>query len=160
MNRKVYEIIDSYRDEFVQMLQEWIRTPSVKGEAETGAPFGADIRKMLDLAMRDAEKLGFPVRDFDGYACDITLGSAEEKIAVLGHLDVVPVGTGWDNDPFEMIEKDGFLYGRGTSDDKGPVVASLYAMIGSLSTTSTPNLFLSFATAASMCCSPRPPRIR
>ena len=128
MNRKVYEIIDSYRDEFVQMLQEWIRTPSVKGEAETGAPFGADIRKMLDLAMRDAEKLGFPVRDFDGYACDITLGSAEEKIAVLGHLDVVPVGDGWTRPPFGAVIENGRIYGRGSNDDKGPSLAALFAM--------------------------------
>ena len=38
MEQKVYELIESYRDEFVRMLQEWIRTPSVKGEAEDGAP--------------------------------------------------------------------------------------------------------------------------
>ncbi|MBQ6721456.1 MAG: dipeptidase PepV, partial [Clostridia bacterium] len=68
MNQKVYELIDSYRDEFTAMLQGWIRTPSVKGEAESGAPFGRDVRKMLDRAMADAKSLGFAVRDFDGYA--------------------------------------------------------------------------------------------
>ena len=92
MEQKVYELIDSYRDEFVATLQGWIRTPSVKGEPEDGAPFGQDVRKMLDRAMADIRAMGFPVRDFQGYACDATLGDAEEKIAVLGHLDVVPVG--------------------------------------------------------------------
>ena len=128
MDRKVYELIDGYRDEFVQTLREWIRTPSVKGEAEAGAPFGKDVRRMLDRAMRDAEKLGFPVRDFDGYACDITLGGAEEKIAVLGHLDVVPVGDGWTKPPFEAVTENGRIYGRGASDDKGPSLAALFAM--------------------------------
>ena len=128
MEKKVYELIESYRDEFVRMLQEWIRTPSVKGEAAENAPFGTDVRKMLDLAMKDAEKLGFPVRDFDGYACDITLGSAEEKIAVLGHLDVVPVGDGWTKPPFGAVIENGRIYGRGSNDDKGPSLAALFAM--------------------------------
>ena len=91
MEQRVYELIDSYRDAYTEMLQRWVRIPSVKSEAEDGAPFGREIRNMLDTAMEDARKLGFAVRDFDGYACDITLGEAEEKIAVLGHLDVVPM---------------------------------------------------------------------
>ena len=128
MEQKVIELIDSYRDEFTSMLQGWIRTPSVKGEAEPGAPFGRDVRNMLDVAVRDARKLGFAVRDFDGYACDITLGDAEEKIAVLGHLDVVPVGDGWTRPPFDGLVENGRIYGRGTNDDKGPSLAALFAM--------------------------------
>ena len=128
MDRKVYELIDSYRDEYIRMLQGWIRTPSVKGEAAPGAPFGTDVRKMLDLAMKDARGMGFAVRDFDGYACDVTLGGAEERIAVLGHLDVVPTGDGWTKPPFEGLIENGRIYGRGTNDDKGPALASLFAM--------------------------------
>ena len=128
MEQKVYELIESYREEFVGTLQRWIRTPSVKGEAEDGAPFGRDVRKMLDTAMEDARKMGFAVRDFDGYACDVTLGDAEEKIAVLGHLDVVPVGDGWTKPPFEGLVENGRIYGRGTNDDKGPSLAALFAI--------------------------------
>ena len=128
MEQKVYELIDKSRDEFVATLQRWIRTPSVKGEAADGAPFGSDVRKMLDTAVEDAGKMGFSVRNFDGYACDITLGEAEEKIAVLGHLDVVPVGDGWTKPPFEGMIEDGRIYGRGTNDDKGPSLAALFAM--------------------------------
>jgi len=128
MEKRVYELIDSYRDEFIATLQGWIRTSSIKGEPEDGAPFGRDVRKMLDRAIADAGKMGFPVRDFDGYACDITLGDAEEKIAVLGHLDVVPVGDGWTKPPFDGLVENGRIYGRGTNDDKGPSLAALYAM--------------------------------
>lgn len=128
MDRKVYDLIDTYRDEFTAMLQGWIRTPSVKGTAEPGAPFGRDVRKMLDRAMADAKSLNFAVRDFDGYACDITLGEAEERIAVLGHLDVVPVGDGWTKPPFDAVIENGRMYGRGTNDDKGPSLAALFAM--------------------------------
>ncbi len=128
MDRKVNDLIDTYRDEFTAMLQGWIRTPSVKRTAEPGAPFGRDVRKMLDRAMADAKSLNFAVRDFDGYACDITLGEAEERIAVLGHLDVVPVGDGWTKPPFDAVIENGRMYGRGTNDDKGPSLAALFAM--------------------------------
>ena len=128
MEKRVYELIDGYREEFVRTLQRWIRVPSVKGEAAEGAPFGTEVRQMLDTAMEDARSLGFPVRDFDGYACDATLGEAEEKIAVLGHLDVVPVGDGWTKPPFEGLIENGRIYGRGTNDDKGPALAALFAM--------------------------------
>ena len=128
MNQDIRELLDGYRDEMVRMLQSWVRIPSVKGEAADGAPFGAEVRKMLDRAMADAAGMGFPVRDFDGYACDITLGEAEEKIAVLGHLDVVPVGDGWTKPPFEGVIENGRMFGRGTNDDKGPSLAALFAM--------------------------------
>ena len=128
MNQKVSGLIDGYRETYIETLREWVKIPSVRSEAEEGAPFGREIRRMLDQAMTDARKLGFPVRDFDGYACDITLGDAEEKIAVLGHLDVVPVGDGWTRPPFDGVMENGRMYGRGTNDDKGPALASLFAM--------------------------------
>ena len=120
MEQRVYELIDSYREDYVETLQRWIRIPSVKSDAEEGAPFGREVRKMLDQAILDALRLGFEVRDFDGYACDVTLGGEEEKIAVLGHLDVVPVGDGWTKPPFDALIENGRIYGRGTNDDKGP----------------------------------------
>ncbi|MBR0266180.1 MAG: dipeptidase PepV [Clostridia bacterium] len=128
MDKKVYDLIDSYRDEYVETLRRWVNVPSVKGAPAEKAPFGSEVRRMLDTAMEDARKLGFETRDFDGYACDITLGDAAEKIAVLGHLDVVPVGDGWTKPPFEGVIEDGKMYGRGTNDDKGPTLAALYAM--------------------------------
>lgn len=128
MNQKVSGLLESYREEYVRLLQEWVRIPSVKGEKADGAPFGREVRRMLDRAMADAEKMGFAVRGFDGYACDITLGDAEEKIAVLGHLDVVPVGDGWTYPPFGAEIAEGKMFGRGTSDDKGPSLAALFAM--------------------------------
>ncbi len=51
-------------------------------------------------------------------------------LGILGHLDVVPPGKleDWEHDPFDPFEKDGMLYGRGTQDDKGPLLASLFAV--------------------------------
>jgi len=44
------------------------------------------------------------------------------------HYDVVPPGDGWDSDPWILTERDGKLYGRGSSDDKGAIAAFLSAM--------------------------------
>ncbi|XP_014210492.1 cytosolic non-specific dipeptidase [Copidosoma floridanum] len=61
-----------------------------------------------------------------------TLGTDPKKKTVLiyGHLDVQPAlkEDGWDTDPFELVEKDGKLYGRGSTDDKGPVLCWLHAL--------------------------------
>ncbi len=129
MNAKVNELLEKSLPEYAEKLTKWIRVPSVKAEKAEGAPFGMEVRRMLDMAEEDARAMGFAVRSFDGYACDVTLGGEDkEKVAVLGHLDVVPAGDGWQVDPFGAVRVGDRIYGRGTSDDKGPVLAALFAM--------------------------------
>ena len=55
-------------------------------------------------------------------------GEDEDYIGVLGHLDVVPAGNGWDFPPFDLSEKDGRFYGRGILDNKGPIMSCFYAL--------------------------------
>ncbi|MFR2151062.1 MAG: M20/M25/M40 family metallo-hydrolase [Christensenellales bacterium] len=100
---------------------------STRASAEN-APFGADVRRALDTAMADLKRLGMVPRDVDGYCCDTEIGEGDEVIAVLSHLDVVPEGDGWDHDPYGAEIIDGRMIGRGTSDDKGPGVAAVFAM--------------------------------
>lgn len=56
-------------------------------------------------------------------------GSAAPLICLAGHVDVVPPGPGdaWASDPFAPVERDGYLYGRGASDMKGPLAALVTA---------------------------------
>ncbi len=130
MNHKIDSLLFRYREEMIETLQKWVRIPSVKGEAGPGAPFGKENRQVLDTAMADCERMGFETAIFDGYAGHADMGRGEDKeaLAILAHLDVVPVGDGWTVEPFGGKVKDGKIYGRGTSDDKGPAVAALYAM--------------------------------
>ena len=127
---KIEELLLQYKEEMLETLQKWVRIPSVKGEAASGAPFGVEARKALDTAMADCEKFGLKTEIFDGYAghADLGEGSTRDALAILAHLDVVPVGDGWTKEPFGAERIDGKIYGRGTSDDKGPAVAALYAM--------------------------------
>lgn len=50
-------------------------------------------------------------------------------ITIYGHYDVVPAHytDGWETHPFNLTGKDGYLYGRGVTDDKGPIVATVFA---------------------------------
>ena len=127
---KIEQLLLQYREEMMETVQKWVRIPSVKGDAAPGAPFGVEARKALDTAMADCEKFGLKTQIFDGYAghADLGEGNTRDALAILAHLDVVPVGDGWTKDPFGGERADGKIYGRGTSDDKGPAVAALYAM--------------------------------
>ncbi len=51
-----------------------------------------------------------------------------DHLCFAGHVDVVPPGKGWDSDPFEPIEKDGFIYARGAQDMKSGVAAFTQAI--------------------------------
>ena len=51
-----------------------------------------------------------------------------EHLCFAGHVDVVPAGKGWDTDPYKAVEKDGFIYGRGTQDMKSGLAAFTQAL--------------------------------
>lgn len=103
--------------------------PSLKGEAEPGAPFGRTLAETLDYCLNLAQGLGLETGNVDGYAGFADLpGQEEGQVGILTHVDVVPASPDdWQSPPFEPQVREGRIYGRGTSDDKGPLVASLYA---------------------------------
>ncbi len=127
---KLEAIIKAQRQDMLDTLAKWIKIPSVRGEAAQGAPFGKEVRRALDTAIADCNRLGFQTEIVDGYAghADLGEGDTKDALAILAHLDVVPTGDGWIHPPFGAVIDGGNMYGRGTSDDKGPAVAALYAM--------------------------------
>jgi len=130
MDAKMNAIIEGLREEMVETLKKWVAIPSLKADGTPGAPFGAEVRKMLDVALEDCKRLGFETEEFDGYIAhaDLGEGSDEDALGILAHLDVVPEGDGWHYPPYGAVIEGSRMYGRGTSDDKGPTVAALYAM--------------------------------
>ena len=122
-------IVNSYRDEILETLSRWIPVPSVAGaRTAENAPFGAENRRMLEMALEDCRKLGFEVDDVDGFAMSAQMGRGEETMGILCHLDVVPAGDGWTHNPWCAEIEDGKLYGRGVADDKGAAVLTMFAM--------------------------------
>ncbi|MDD3662833.1 MAG: Sapep family Mn(2+)-dependent dipeptidase [Candidatus Pacebacteria bacterium] len=125
----LHQIIDESQTELIETLKRWISKPSVKSAAEADAPFGAQVKLALETALADAQAMGFDTRNFDNYAGDVRMGpTGVDPLGILVHLDVVPVGDGWTMEPFAGTVEEDRVIGRGTSDDKGPAVAALFAM--------------------------------
>lgn len=133
MNEKEFaSYLDSWiapkRDEIVDCLLRLLRIPSVGTEAAGGKPFGDEVDKALKFYMDEAAKSGMKTKNVDGYAVHAEIGSGAEMAMALTHVDVVPIGSGWSKDPLGEVS-DGYVYGRGSQDNKGPTVACLYALL-------------------------------
>ncbi|OUO12083.1 Sapep family Mn(2+)-dependent dipeptidase [Flavonifractor sp. An4] len=117
------------RQQLVEAISRLVRIRSVREEAQPGMPFGPGPAAALAEGLKLAEELGFSVKNYDNYVGAVDFNDQETQLHILCHLDVVGEGTGWTvTEPYEPIEVDGMLYGRGTDDDKGPVAAVLLAM--------------------------------
>ena len=125
------DITNQVKDEFLTSLKTLISYPSVLNEGENGTPFGQAIQDVLEKTLEICRGLGFTTYlDPKGYYGYAEIGQGAELLAVLCHLDVVPSGdeADWQTPPFEATIKDGWVFGRGVQDDKGPSMAALYAV--------------------------------
>ncbi len=112
-------------------LVDLVRIPSVCDESDSRFPFGEAVDQALRKTLQVAGELGFKTHYGEsGYYGYAEVGEGKEMLGILGHLDVVPPGKlqDWDRDPFDPIEMDGMIFGRGTQDDKGPLLASMFAV--------------------------------
>lgn len=125
-----FKIASENLDVVVQELCDWIKIDSVYDESTVtkNKPFGNGVFCALEYIATLAEKYGFNVDRCDGYCTEISYGNGEDVIMIMGHADVVPTGEGWQYDPFLGEVVDGFVYGRGSEDDKGPTMASFHAL--------------------------------
>ena len=124
----VFRNLEISKSDLIKTIQTAISFPSVKAEPQPGAPFGQENRRVLDFALAEAEKLGFTVKNLDGYCGYAEYGEGKEYVAVLGHLDIVPVGIGWSSPPLEGRIVNNCIIGRGSIDNKGPIFAALYTL--------------------------------
>ncbi len=132
MNKEILGKIDSYiesnKERIFGDLKTLVSAPSVSEETQGEHPFGEGCAQALDIAIDMAGKMGFTTENANYYYGLAHMGKGEKSIGIFSHIDVVPPGDGWDNDPYNMIEKDGFLVGRGVADNKNAAVVGLHAM--------------------------------
>ena len=114
--------IMDYMSDIRKDLNELISIRSVSCESSEQA------EEALDYMLKRAAEMGFVTKKVSRDSGHIEYGEGEELAAVLAHVDVVPAGDGWSTEPFALTEKDGRLYGRGVTDDKGPAVIALYCL--------------------------------
>lgn len=121
--------IDELKEQIISSTCDLIKIPSVNSESNNPAmPFGEECSHTLEYVLDLANNLGFKTKNIDGYCGYVEFGEGEELMGIIGHLDVVPEGENWTYTPFSATIANGNIYGRGSIDDKGPVIASLYAM--------------------------------
>lgn len=132
MENKIKNIVNENSREMIESIKAAVRINSVMDEntATESMPFGKGVDESLRKTLEIAESLGFKTVYKDGYYGYAEIGEGEELIGILGHIDVVPIGdeSKWKFPPFSATEEDGYIYGRGTQDDKGPTIAAMYAV--------------------------------
>ncbi len=92
-------------------------------------PVGPGPVKALEKFLNIADRDGFQTENIDNYAGVVTFGQGNQELGVAVHVDVVPPDEGWSQDPFTPWVKDGRVFGRGASDNKGPALAAYYALL-------------------------------
>ena len=118
----------AYKEDIIEDIKRLVNIKSVEEAPQVGMPFGEGPAKALAEALKLGEEKGFTTKNVDNYAGYIEMGSGEDLIGILAHVDVVPEGDGWTYEPYNCTLADGYLYGRGVADDKGPAIMGLYAM--------------------------------
>ena len=125
---QICNYIDSQRSNILEDIAALVEIPSVKGESADGSPFGKYPALALKKALEMCRKSGFAVKNISNAIGFADMNDLPLELGIFAHADVVAAGSGWNSDPFRLTYKDGVIYGRGVSDDKGPAVAALYAM--------------------------------
>ena len=128
MEEKILAKVDELSQEMIDTIIRMVQIDSVEGEAEPDAPFGRGVKTALDAALDLAGDMGFSTVNVDNYMGYASYGEGEDYVCAVGHLDVVPTGTGWKQPPFSGYLKDGVICSRGVLDNKGPIFSCLYAL--------------------------------
>lgn len=127
--------VDSFQEEILDFLRGFIAIPTINPPGENYADcaeyIGGKLREFsYDVSYVRAE--GRPEHTVDHPRCNVIgrLGGSPKRptLHFNGHFDVVPVGNGWTVDPFAGLIRDKKIYGRGVTDQKAGIAASIFAV--------------------------------
>ncbi len=143
MKDRILATFEAHKDELTQIVVEMTsrmvacRTVNAGRDRLSEFPYlevPGQERKAADVAAEYLDSWGIPYAIHEGAPqranLIANLFSGGPVLMVGCHLDTVPPGdlSEWESDPFAVVEKEGFLYGRGVLDNLGPMAASLAAM--------------------------------
>lgn len=139
--KPLFAEVDKQKPAYIKRLADAVAIPSVSGD-ETLRPKVVEMGHFLERQLKalgadsvELKELGIqppPVTDPALELPPVVVSKfgndpAKKTVLVYGHYDVQPaqLDDGWNTEPFELIEKDDKLFGRGSTDDKGPVIGWL-----------------------------------
>lgn len=116
---------------YIEDLKSLLAIESVRDDskATSDAPLGPGPKEALLKVLSIAERDGFTTKNIDNVVGYIEIGpkDADEYVAILAHVDVMPAGEDWQTEPFVPVVTEDKIIARGASDDKGPGMAAYYA---------------------------------
>ncbi len=130
LQKRIEEYAAGCRSALVEDLSTLVRIPSVSHFGADGLPFGKGVANALDKALEMAEGYGLTTKNCGYWYGLAQCGDGDTNIGLFSHLDVVPEGNNWIYSPYEPLEKDGLLIGRGSTDNKNAAVVSMHVMRG------------------------------
>ena len=121
----VFEYIDQHRQQFESDLKELLRIPSVSADSQ----FAGDVRRAADWLVEHLQNMGLQTELVETPGHPIVYAESQPVpgapvALVYGHYDVQPPDPldQWISPPFEPTERDGNLFARGATDDKGQML--------------------------------------
>ena len=127
---EVSAYLQAHRQEIISDMIKLVSIPSIAKHGEDGLPFGKGVDNVLCASAQlfCDNDIPMQVSQDRKYALAICEGQGD-GIGIFAHGDVVPVNDDWiKTKPFEPIEENGILYGRGVSDNKSAIIEALYAL--------------------------------
>lgn len=128
-NTDIDQYINSVRKSYESDLESFVNIPSVSADPA----HKKDIEKMAQTAAALLKKYGAKSEIIKTNGNPVVFGQFEyapdaSTLTIYNHLDVQPAAAEeWQNPPFSLTIKDDLYKGRGSTDDKGPALAALYA---------------------------------
>ena len=130
MDYKAY--FQTHRDQHLNELKEWLSIPSISALSE----HKPDVKRAAEWLAETLQKAGLEnvkIHETNGHPivyADHLHAPGQPTVLVYGHYDVQPVDplNLWDTPPFEPAERDGKLYARGATDDKGQIFLHIKAV--------------------------------
>ena len=128
----IKETIEKNKQRYLDELMELLRIPSVSADPK----FKADVLRTADFVKEKLEAAGLdnteicPTAGFPVVYGDKIIDSSLPTVLIYGHYDVQPADPYelWNSPPFEPVIKDGYIYARGSADDKGQVYMHVKAI--------------------------------
>jgi len=126
------------KDRIIRLIKEMVKEKTVNVVSEKLSEHSylkirGEEYRVANIVKREFKTLGIPYEEFSrmegrpNVIGKVGKGINDKSLLIPAHMDIVPAGEGWDSDPFDVIEKEGKLYGRGTLDNKGPLASIIVA---------------------------------
>ena len=126
--KKIDLEIEKSRGALARDTIKLVRINSEKSAPQPGAPFGPGAKEVLDTVLEMGKEEGFYPVDYGMGVASISMKEGQPDLGIWLHGDVVPAGDGWIYPPYEGVEYEGCIIGRGATDNKGQLAAIFHIM--------------------------------